>query len=286
MRELRIDAILCPVRKWTCVIREARLWMATAAIISCQSTNVQCKRRQMYELKNKVYPNQTKLLYCRSRHRSQQSGYCRITLKMYDEYSDVFMGIECFNLRHFSQIIDRKPYQILQRHAAYVLQEPFKKELERLHDNQVLAPLEVDKMVKWSNSIIIVHKPNSTVCLGLDSTWCNQALMRPVHRGPALNDIFPKLTNVCYVTISDASSGYHNLKLDFEKSPYWTTFTCQFSRNRFTRLPFGMVSAGNMLQQKINEIFKDLPNVSGIADEILINSIMWVAEIIMELLNK
>ena len=32
---------------------------------------------------------------------------------------------------------------------------------------------------------------------------------------------------------------------------------------------FGTAPAGNMLQQKIDEIFKDLPNVFGITDEIL-----------------
>ena len=35
-------------------------------------------------------------------------------------------------------------------------------------------------------------------------------------------------------------------------------------------LPFGVEPTGNMFQQKINEIFKDLPSVSGIADDILV----------------
>ena len=39
---------------------------------------------------------------------------------------------------------------------------------------------------------------------------------------------------------------------------------------RFTRQPFGVMSAGGMFQQKINKIFKDLPNLYGIADDIVI----------------
>ena len=50
------------------------------------------------------------------------------------------------------------------------------------------------------------------------------------------------------------NSRYHNLKLDE---------ICK-------RLPFGAAPAGNMFQQKIDEIFKKLPNVFGIADDILV----------------
>ena len=65
------------------------------------------------------------------------------------------------------------------------------------------------------------------------------------------------------------SSGYHNLKVN-EKASYLTTFTCQLGRYRYKRLPFGAVPAEKMFQRKINEIFKDLPNVFGIADDILV----------------
>ena len=54
-----------------------------------------------------------------------------------------------------------------------------------------------------------------------------QALIRPVHRGPMLNEILPRLNNVKYMSIIDMSLGYHNLKLD-EKSSYLMTFACPF----------------------------------------------------------
>ena len=84
-----------------------------------------------------------------------------------------------------------------------------------------------------------------------------------------LNDILPKLNNFRYMSIIDASSGYHNLKLD-DKSLYLTTFACQFGRNTYKQLLFGAVPAGNMFQQKIDKIFNDMPNVFGIADDILV----------------
>ena len=47
----------------------------------------------------------------------------------------------------------------------------------------------------------------------------NQALVRPVHRGPTHNDMFPKLNNVKYLSVIDVNSGYYSLKLD-ERSSY------------------------------------------------------------------
>ena len=85
-------------------------------------------------------------------------------------------------------------------------------------------------------------------------------------QGAYPNDILPKLNNVRYMSIIDASSGYHNLKLD-DKSLYLTTFAFQFGRYRYKYLPF---RAGNMFQHKIDEIFNDMPNVFGIADDILV----------------
>ena len=94
-------------------------------------------------------------------------------------------------------------------------------------------------------------------------------MIRPIHRGPTLNDILPKLNNVQYMSIIDASLGYHNLKLD-KQSSYLTAFACPFGRYRYKHLPFRAVLAGDMFQHKIDKIFNDMPNVFGIADDILV----------------
>ena len=67
----------------------------------------------------------------------------------------------------------------------------------------------------------------------------------------------------------DASSGYYNLNLD-KKSSYLTIFACQYGQYQHARLLFETAFAGDMFQMKIEEIFKELPNVCGIADDILI----------------
>ena len=116
---------------------------------------------------------------------------------------------------------------------------------------------------------MLVPKANGKVRLCLDPALLNQALIRPVHRGPTLNNILPRLNNVQYMSIINVSSGYHNLKLD-KQSSYLTTFPCLFGRYQYKGLLFGAVLAGNMFQHKIEEIFNDMPNVFGIADGILV----------------
>ena len=72
-----------------------------------------------------------------------------------------------------------------------------------------------------------------------------------------------------YLSLIYASSWYHNLKLD-EKLSYFTIFTCQYGRYRYKWLPFTAALAGDMFQRKIDEILKDIPNVFGIVDDILV----------------
>ena len=124
-------------------------------------------------------------------------------------------------------------------------------------------------MHEWCNSFELVPKSNGRVRLCLDPARLNQALIRPVHKRPTLNDILPKLNNAQYLSFIDVSSGDHNLKLD-ERSSHLMRFTCQFGRYKYKRLPFGAALAGNMFQRKIDKIFKELRNVFGIADDILV----------------
>ena len=109
----------------------------------------------------------------------------------------------------------------------------------------IITPLRVDETSEWCNSFVLVPKANGKVMLCLDPAWLSRALIRLVHRGPTLNDSLPKLSNVQYMSIIDASSGCHNLKLD-KQSSYLTTLSCPFGRYLYKHLPFRAVPAGNM----------------------------------------
>ena len=54
------------------------------------------------------------------------------------------------------------------------------------------------------------------------------------------------------------------------KKSHLTIFVCQFGRFRYVRLLFGAASASVMFQRKRDKIFKVLPIVFGIADDIIV----------------
>ena len=51
------------------------------------------------------------------------------------------------------------------------------------------------------------------------------------------------------------------------------TFTCQVGRYRYKRLPFRAAATGDIFQCKIKKLFKNLPNIFGIEDDILVGSL-------------
>ena len=141
-----------------------------------------------------------------------------------------------------------------------MLQEPFRKEWERLQKWQIIVPWGIDKMMPKANGIVL---------LCVVPARLNQAIIRHVHRDLTVNDILSRLTCLQYLTLINTHWGYDNLKLD-QKFIILTSFTCQFGRYRYARLPFDAAAARDMFQHKMDKIFKDLPNIFGIANDILI----------------
>ena len=116
----------------------------------------------------------------------------------------------------------------------------------------------MDMTSEWCYSFILVCKTNGKAKLCLDLPRLSKTLTRPVHRGPTLNDILPRLPGIKYLTLIYASSDYHNLKLD-ERLLYLTIFSCPCGRYRYKRLPFGTAPAGDTFQ-KIDGLFSSMPN--------------------------
>ena len=48
------------------------------------------------------------------------------------------------------------------------------------------------------------------------------------------------------------------------------TFYCSYGKYQYIRLPFGAAPAGNLFQNKIHKLLNYIPNVFGIAGDILI----------------
>ena len=129
--------------------------------------------------------------------------------------------------------------------------------------------VKVDEPTDWVNSITIVEKKNRSLRICLDPRDLNKALKREHYSCPTVDDVAAKLHGARVFTVLYATSGYWQVKLD-KNSSLLTTFNTPFGRYRFTRLPFGVNSAQDVLQKEIDLTYEGLPGVAAIVDDILV----------------
>ena len=67
----------------------------------------------------------------------------------------------------------------------------------------------------------------------------------------------------------DVTTGFWHVKLE-EESSYLTTFNTPFGKYRWVRMPFGLCSAPEVFQRKINSLIEGLTGIEVIADDFLI----------------
>ncbi|KAL0158769.1 hypothetical protein M9458_046845, partial [Cirrhinus mrigala] len=148
------------------------------------------------------------------------------------------------------------------------LRARLKEELDRMEDNNIIV--KVTEPTEWVNALVVVEKPKSQklrVCL--DPRDLNKAIQRPHYPLPTLDEVTTKLTGARYFSVLDARSGYWAIKLSTESSKL-TTFNTPFGRYRFLRLPFGINSAQDEFQRRVNETYEGLKGVAAIVDDILV----------------
>ena len=183
-------------------------------------------------------------------------------------YPDCFQGIGQFpGEYHITLKDDATPVIHPPRRVPESLKQPLKEELERMTTLGVIK--KVDGPTDWVSSLVYVTKPNGDLRICLDPKDLNANIKREHHYTPTMDDVLDRLGQAKVFSILDARSGYWNVKLD-PKSQLLTTFNTPYGRYCFTRLPFGIVSAQDVFQKKVDQTYDGLPGVVGIADDIVV----------------
>ena len=133
----------------------------------------------------------------------------------------------------------------------------------------ILRKLKIDEKYEWLNLFVCVRKPNSNIRLCLDPTHLNKYILRPHHNSKTPDDILPKLAGAKKFSIVDSTKSFFNLSLTKQAS-LLTTFCTMYGRYCYLRVPMGASLASDIYQFKIDEIFEDIPQCVGIADDIII----------------
>ena len=189
------------------------------------------------------------------------------TTKLVNKYNDIFKGLGLVKTDAHIYIDNTvEPCIDPPRRIPHAIQPAVRKELDRMIKIGVIV--EQNEPTDWVNSITIVKKPNKIrVCL--DPTRLNKAIKRGAVPVRTVEEVTAKLSGANYFSVIDANCGYWQIELD-KSSSLLCTFNTPWGRYRYTRLPFGIKTAGDIFMKEMNNLLSDLPGVEVITDDILI----------------
>ncbi|XP_062537952.1 uncharacterized protein K02A2.6-like [Armigeres subalbatus] len=185
-----------------------------------------------------------------------------------DEYKDLFEGYGKFPGKVTLELDENiKPTIQSPRRVPIALRQDLKKELESLEQSGIIV--KESNHTNWVSNLVLVQRPKAGLRICLDPVMLNKALRRPNLQSTTLDEILPELGKARVFTTIDTKKGFWHVVLD-EESSKLTTFWTPFGRYRWTRLPFGIASAPEIFQLKLQQVIQDLEGVECIADDLLI----------------
>ncbi|KAK2705597.1 hypothetical protein QYM36_015850 [Artemia franciscana] len=131
--------------------------------------------------------------------------------------------------------------------------------------------LKVSIPTDWVNLMVAVEKKDGSLRICIDPVDLNKSIRRPFYPIPSLEDVSSKLYGVKYLSKLDARSGYWSLVLDDESADL-TTFNTIFGRYLLKRMPFGIISAQDEFQRRMEEALEGLDGFAVIIDDLLVFS--------------
>ena len=191
-----------------------------------------------------------------------------------EDYRDCFEKIGKFpgEKYHIKLIENAKPVVHPPRTVPVHILPLYKAELEKMLKEKVISP--VSEPTDWVNSIVCNLKdlPNGEkkVRLCLDPRDLNKNIRREHYYTRTIDEILPKLHGKKYFSVVDTKKGYWHVELD-EESSMLCTFNTPFGRYKFNRLPFGVRVSQDVFQKKLDHAYEGIPNVTGIADDIIVS---------------
>lgn len=96
----------------------------------------------------------------------------------------------------------------------------------------------------------------------------NESVLHELHPIPRVDEALAQLTGATIFTKLDANNGFWQISLSPESRPL-TTFITPFGRYHFNKLPFGISSAPELFQRRMNPILEGLEGVICLIDDVL-----------------
>lgn len=145
--------------------------------------------------------------------------------------------------------------------------EPAVTRLRKMESQGIIE--RVTTAPRWISGLSAVPKGKDDFRLVVNMVGPNRAIRRRFYKMPTMESIRTKLHGAKWFTKLDLTSAFHHVKLG-EASKELTTFLGPDGMYRFNRLNFGVSSAPEGFQQKMEEILQGIKNVVVYVDDILV----------------
>ena len=160
-----------------------------------------------------------------------------------------------------------KPQFHKTRPLPYSLRGKVERELERLHSQGVIKPIQFSD---WAAPVVPVIKGDGSVRLCGDyKVMVNKATKQDHYPIPRIEDLFASLPGGKEFSKLDLSHAYQQVQLD-EASQQFVTINTHKGLFRYNRLPFGVTSAPSIFQRIMETLLQGIPGVCVYLDDILV----------------
>ena len=160
------------------------------------------------------------------------------------------------------------PYALFTpRNVPIPLREKVKEELTRMEAMGVISPIQ--EPTPWCAGMVVVPKRSGAVRICVDLKPLNESVLREPHPIPKVDETLAQVSGAKIFSKLDANSGFWQIPLAKE-SRALTTFITPFGRYCFNKLPFGISSAPELFQRRINVILEGLGGVLCHMDDVLV----------------
>ena len=205
-----------------------------------------------------------------SRVESVEGGDSVGAVDYHTEYPELFDGLGRMEGRPYETALkdDVQPYAVhVPRRVALPLMDRTRQELDRMVKMGVI--IRVEQPTDWCAPMVVVPKSEDSVRICVDLTKLNEGVRRERHDMPSVDYTLGQLAGAQIFSKLDANSGFWQVPLA-EEFTLLTTFITPFGRFAFRRLPFGISSAPEHFQRRMQTILEGIDGVLCQMDDILV----------------
>ena len=187
------------------------------------------------------------------------------------QFSSLFTGLGTLRGEPYEIRLkpDAKPLALFTpRNVPLPLREKVREELARMESLGVITPVE--EPTPWCAGMVVVPKKNGEVRICVDFRPLNDSVQREVHPLPTVDENLSQLAGATMFSKLDANCGFWQIPLS-EESRMITAFITPFGCYIFNKLPFGICSAPEHFQRKMQKVLANQEGAICHMDDILIH---------------